>query len=59
MESDIRMTCPRDHLGKNPISLVDTRERTTYTFSYGVISSNTSRRARYNATNVLPVPAAP
>ena len=40
-------------------SLVATRERTMYNFSYGEFSSKISCSARYNAMNVLPVPAAP
>ena len=45
--------------GKNPISRVETKERTRYILSYGVVSSRISARALYNEINVLPVPAVP
>ena len=45
--------------GKNPISLVDTSERTKYIFSYGVFSFKTSDNALNKVINVFPVPAHP
>ena len=45
--------------GKKPISLVDTKERTRYIFSYGVDSSRISEIALYKEINVFPVPAVP
>ena len=45
--------------GKKPISLVDTKERTRYIFSYGVDSSRMSEIALYKEMNVFPVPAVP